>query len=426
MTFVLAIGDYHPPQQLTSAKLPPPTHRLTHQPKAKHKLRSYAISIMFAYLAKKIARPLPAVDGDKKKKFKTGDRALSRSLNASTPSSWKWNRLQNEKKNTKNSASLPVSTSTTLFAYLAKKIARPLPAVDGDKKKKFKTGDRALSRSLNASTPSSKKRLQNEKKNTKNSASLPVSTSTTLASAEYGTNIMSANDEWWSSERDGVAPGTKRRRKPNPKFATSVDTAVADAAANTIAATTPSPPKNNPILPETATARKRPINTVEHQTPKSAPKRNRYITPTAVAEGEDTTEEDCNCNEDTKDTNTIIPQISYYNYQSTEFVGWRRLDLMEKLTATVGDFYIMIIPAYKKEGVGTTLPRIRENIKRLVKASSPEIFQDVNMSDIQSTFQNLLLSKGSIIRRNKVEYWEFTVEVCKYPKRYDLSNPNFP
>jgi len=332
MTFVLAIGDYHPPQQLTSAKLPPPTHRLTHQPKAKHKLRSYAISIMFAYLAKKIARPLPAVDGDKKKKFKTGDRALSRSLNASTPSSWKWKRLQNEKKNTKNSASLPVSTSTT------------------------------------------------------------------LASAEYGTNIMSANDEWWSSERDGVAPGTKRRRKPNPKFATSVDTAVADAAANTIAATTPSPPKNNPILPETATARKRPINTVEHQTPKSAPKRNRYITPTAVAEGEDTTEEDCNCNEDMKDTNTIIPQISYYNYQSTEFVGWRRLDLMEKVTATVGDFYIMIIPAYKKEEVGTTLPRIRENIKRLVKASSPEIFQDVKMSDIQSTFQNLLLSKGSIIK----------------------------
>ena len=222
-----------------------------------------------------------------------------------------------------------------MFAYLAKKIARPLPAVDGDKKKKFKTGDRALSRSLNASTPSSWKwkRLQNEKKNTKNSASLPVSTSTTLASQ---------------------AP--------------------------------------------TVSTRKRPINTVEHQTPKSAPKRNRYITPTAVAEGEDTTEEDCNCNEDMKDTNTIIPQISYYNYQSTEFVGWRRLDLMEKVTATVGDFYIMIIPAYKKEEVGTTLPRIRENIKRLVKASSPEIFQDVKMSDIQSTFQNLLLSKGSIIK----------------------------
>jgi hypothetical protein len=93
---------------------------------------------------------------------------------------------------------------------------------------------------------------------------------------------MLAYDEWWSSERDGVAPGTKRRRKPNSKFATnasdgnsqpltkqtrrstttttahrSVDIAVADAAANTTAATTPSPPKNNPILPpilpETAT-----------------------------------------------------------------------------------------------------------------------------------------------------------------------------
>eukprot|EP00984_Skeletonema_dohrnii_P014047 scaffold5868_cov79-Skeletonema_dohrnii-CCMP3373.AAC.1 len=60
-----------------------------------------------------------------------------------------------------------------MFADLAKKIARPLPAVDGDKKKKFKSGTIALGRSLNASTPSSKKRLQNEKKNTKKSASLP-------------------------------------------------------------------------------------------------------------------------------------------------------------------------------------------------------------------------------------------------------------
>eukprot|EP00984_Skeletonema_dohrnii_P002680 scaffold926_cov75-Skeletonema_dohrnii-CCMP3373.AAC.3 len=247
-----------------------------------------------------------------------------------------------------------------MFADLAEKIARPLPAVDGDKKTKFKTGTRALSRSLNASTPSSKKRLQNEKKNTKKSASLPVSTSTTLA-----------------------------------------------------------------FQAPTVSTRKRPINTVQHQTPKSAPKRNRYITPTAVAEGEDTTEDDCNCNEDTKDTNTIIPQTSYYNYQSTDFVGWRRISLVEKVTATVGEFYIMIIPAYKKE-VGTTLLRIRENIKRLVKASSPEIFQDVNMSDIQSTFQNLLHSKGSIIKRNELEYWEFTVTVRKYPKRYDVSNPNFP
>mmetsp|Transcript_10429 Transcript_10429/g.15745 ORF Transcript_10429/g.15745 Transcript_10429/m.15745 type:complete len:155 (-) Transcript_10429:182-646(-) len=150
-----------------------------------------------------------------------------------------------------------------MFDYLAEKIARPLPVVNGDDKKKLSTGIRALSRSLNASTPSSKKRLQNEKKekkNSKKSASLPAPMLTTPASQ------------------------------------------------------TP-----------TISTRKRPINNVE-QTPKPAPKRNRFVTPgaVAVAEGEDAIEEDCNCVED---TNTTIPQTPYYNYQTTEFVGWRKISL---------------------------------------------------------------------------------------------------
>lgn len=242
-----------------------------------------------------------------------------------------------------------------MFDYLASQISIPLPVLDGDKKKKFRSATRALNTSLTAANPSAAKRSCNEK---------------------------------------------KRRKK-------------AEASSPLPHALVPDP--NSAKTP--ATTRSQTHTTNYNNTPKLPTKRDiSSITPDASA---------AEIRKPTTEENYLSPVMC--DYQTTDFIGWRRLRMVEKVIATVGNFYIMIIPASERidRGGAKYLPSIKQNISQLIKDSMPETFQGIKLSGVQNTVIDILRQNSNIIKRNGEEYWEFAVKVENYPKRYDISNPNF-
>ena len=245
-----------------------------------------------------------------------------------------------------------------MFDYLVSQISLPMPVLDGDDKKKFRSATRALSRALTAANPSATRRSCNEKKRRKKAA----------ASSPLPHALVPEPDS-------AKTPATTRSQKHTNNYC------------------------KNPKLPK-----KRDVSS---------------ITPDAGA---------AELRKPTTEENNPSPVL--YDYQTTDFVGWRRLLLVEKVTVTVDTscIMIMIIPACERIDGGNAkyLPSIKRNISHLIKESMPEIFQGIKLSGVQNALNNLLRQNGNIIERSGEEYWEFKVKVAIYPKRYELSNPNFP